>query len=200
MTGDLRMFQLMTRSGAILLLVIFALIVLSGCASKPKIFSNADSSVDFSQFKTYSFFPELATDKPGYESLETTFLKVAVAQEMDQRGFTYSNEADLLLNFNINTEEKIRSRSVPTGGAYYGYRDPFYDPWGGYAATETRIEQYTLGTLNIDAVDVSTNKLVWEGSIVGKITDDTIKNLEAVIDEAVKEVFGAFPVQPPAAQ
>jgi len=174
--------------------------MISGCASPAKVFVNGDTSVDFTQFETYSFFSELATDKPGYESLESNFLKVAVAQEMDKRGFTYSDNPDLLLNFYINTEEKIRSRSVPTaGGGYYGYRDPFYDPWGGYGGGgyETRIDQYTEGTLNIDVVDAAQQKLVWEGSIVGKITEKDIRNLEAVIDEAVAEVFQGFPIQPP---
>ena len=194
------MISSLKRSGALVIPALFACLAISGCASQPKIFSNSDTSIDFAQYKTYSFFSELSTDKPGYESLESTFLKVAVAQEMDKRGFTYASDADLLLNFYINTEEKIRSRSVPTSGGYYGYRDPFYDPWGGYGGYETRIDQYTEGTLNIDAVDAGTKKLVWEGSIVGKITEKTIQNLEAVIDTAVAEVFTGFPVQPPATQ
>lgn len=170
-------------------------VTLLGCASTPKVYSNADSSVDFNQFRTFGFFSTLATDKANYESLESSFLKVAVAQQMQLRGFEYAEDPDLLINFYINTEEKIRSRSTPTMSGYYGWRDPYYDTWGGYGY-ETTIEQYTQGTLNIDFVDAQRKSLVWEGSISGRITDSVLKNLEREIDGAVAAIFEAFPVQP----
>ena len=129
--------------------------------------------------------------------MESNFLKVAVAQQLDHRGLTYSNSPDLMVNFYINTKEKIRSRSVPTmGGGYYGYRDPFYDTWGGYGGYETRIDQYTEGTLNIDIVDSKSKKLVWEGAIAGRVTDSAIRELEKTIDNAVAAIMGSYPVQP----
>ena len=87
---------------------------------------------------------------------------------------------------------------MPASGGYYGWRDPFYDPWYGYGgmAYETHIDQYTEGTLNIDVVDSNTNKLVWEGSIVGRVTDSDIRNLEQTIDEAVAAIMDNFPVVP----
>jgi len=169
-------------------------VALSGCASTPNTFANRDPGTDFGKFQTFGFFANLSTDNPQYQSLESNFLKVAVAQELDKRGLTYAENPDLLVNFYINTKDKIRTRSVPTGGAYYGYRDPFYDPWMGYGGYETRVDQYTEGTLNIDVVDASTKKLVWEGSIVGRITDKDIQNLEQTIDGAVAAVMANFPV------
>lgn len=153
-----------------------------------------DPSTDFSQFRTFGFYDKLSTDKDNYQSMESNFLKVAVAQEMDKRGLSYSEEPDLLVNFYIHTEEKIRSRNVPTTGAYYAYRDPFYDPYIGYPAYETRIDQYTMGTLNIDIVDAGAKKLVWEGMISGRITDSDIQNLEKTVDEAVTAIMQDFPV------
>ena len=81
-------------------------------------------------------------------------------------------------------------------GGYYGYRDPFYDPWGGYVAYETRIDQYPEGTLNIDVIDAATKSLVWEGSIGGRVTDSAIRNLEQTIDNAVKAIMADFPIAP----
>lgn len=177
------------------MLLATTLLVISGCASTPNTVSNADPDTDFSQFKTFGFFDQLATDKRGYESMESNFLKVAVAQQLDLRGLTYSDDPDILVNFYIHSEEKIRSRSVPTTGAYYGYRDPFgYDPFMAYPAYETRIDQYTMGTLNIDVVDASEQKLVWEGMVSGRITDNDIKNLEKTIDEAVAAIMANFPI------
>ena len=84
---------------------------------------------------------------------------------------------------------------MPTTGAYYDYRDPYgYDPFIAYPAYETRIDQYTQGTLNIDVVDAKTDKLVWEGMVSGRITDREIRNLEQTIDEAVAAIMADFPI------
>lgn len=174
-------------------------VLVAGCASSPKVFSQVAPGTDFYSYQTFAFYPELATDNASYESMTTNFLKVAVAQEMSLRGMRYdAQNPDLLVNFFLNTKEKVTSRSVPTAsmGGYYGWRDPFYQPWGGYAY-ETRIDQYTEGTLNIDVADVSQQKLVWEGSTVGRITDEVIRNLEKHIDLAVNDIFKQYPIQGP---
>jgi hypothetical protein len=155
---------MMTSMLRYLHLIMIAIMALSifGCASTPKVFSNADANANFSAYKTYGFFAKLATDKDNYESIESKYLKASVARQMESRGFTMSANPDLEVNFYIHTKEKIRSRTTPTmGGGYYGYRDPYYDAWGGYGATETRIDQYTEGTLNIDFVDTQKKTLVW---------------------------------------
>jgi len=180
-------------------LAITLTLAVAGCSSTPTVLVNADPTGDFFQYKSYGFMPTLSTDNANYESMESNFLKVAVAQELDRRGLLYSDNPDLLVNFYINTKEKIRSRSTPTTGAYYGYRAGYYDPWRGYGAHmgyETRIEQYTEGTLNIDVVDAKQKKLVWEGAVGGRITDKKIQNLEDTIDKAVAAIMSGYPIQP----
>ena len=141
----------------------------------------------------------LATDRGNYESMLSNFLKVAVAQQLDLRGLEYSPEPDLLINFYTHTDEKIRTRTVPTGGTYYGYRAPYYDTWGGYGGYETRVDQYTEGTLHIDFVDPALNRLVWEGGAKGRVTDEKIRNLEKTVDTAVDAIMKDFPIQASAA-
>ncbi len=172
-------------------------LVFAGCASTPNTFSKGAPNVDFSQYSSFGFFDSLATNNGDYESMETNFLKVAVAQQLDRRGVTYRDSSpDLLINFYIHTKEKISSRSAPTAGAYYAFRDPFYNTWGGYGVGyETRIEQHTEGTLHIDVVDAQTKKLVWEGAIVGRVTDRALRNLEQSIDSAVAAIMESFPIQ-----
>ena len=187
------------------LLIAGAATLLSACASSPNTFSNADPDADFSQYRTFGYFPTLSTDNEQYQSLVSSFLKVAVAQEFDMRGLTHDEESpDIRVNFFINTKDKIKTRTVPTmGGGYYDYRDPFYDSWGGYddswggyGGHETRVDQYTEGTLNIDVVDAKTNKLVWEGSVVGRLSEKDIRNMEQTVDEAVGYVMNGFPILP----
>ena len=172
-------------------------LVFAGCASTPNTYSKGAPGVDFTQYSTFGFFDSLSTDRGDYESMETNFLKVAVAQQLDRRGFSYTDSSpDLLINFYIHTREKITSRSVPMAATYYAFRDPFYDTWGGYGVGyETRIEQHTQGTLHIDVVDAQTEKLVWEGTIVGRVTDRVLRNLEQSIDSAVVAIMKSFPIQ-----
>ena len=177
------------------LTLLFTVIGLSSCASTPNIVANAAPGVDFSQYSTFGFFSPLATDQQGYESMVSNFLKVATAQELDRRGLRYAASPDLMVNFYINSQERIRTRSVPTARGYYAYRTPFgYDPFLSYPAYETRIDQYTEGTLNIDIVDVKTRKLVWEGMVSGRVTNSAVRDLERTIDEAVAAIMQGFPL------
>ena len=179
------------------------LMLFTACATKPNTFTNADPGTDFSQYQTYGYLETLSTDKAQYQSLVSNFLMVAVAQEFDKRGLTYDPEnPQLRVNFYIDTEEKIKSRSVPTmGGGFHDYRDPFYDPWMGYGGGyETRIDQYTEGTLTIDVVDAASKKLVWEGTVFGRLTKKDVKNLEKTVDEAVAAAMQGFPIQAPSAK
>jgi hypothetical protein len=169
-----------------------ALLALGACSSNPTTI-NYDQTADFSQFKTYAFMADLATDKQAYESLESTFLKNSVARELNKTGLEQvQSNPDLLINFSIETEEKIRSRSVPTGGYGVGY-DPYYDVYGsGWGSGHTtQIDQYTDGKLVIDAIDVKSKKIVWQGSTHGRLTSKAMKNYEVTLDEAVKEIFAA---------
>ena len=174
-----------------------AVFFLASCATTPDTYSSVAPGSDFRGIKTYGFLPQASTDKAGYQSLETNFLKVAVAQQLDLRGLKYDPEnPEVLMNFYIHTDEKMRARQTPTmGGGYYGYRGGIYDDFGyGGVAYETRIENYTEGTLTIDMIDPKERKLLWEGTVTGRLTKKDVKNLEATIDEAVRDVFVKFPV------
>ena len=178
------------------LVLVFAIVGLFGCASTPNTVSNVAPGVDFSQYSTFGFFSPLSTDQQAYESMVSNFLKVAMAQELDQRGLRYSDSPDLLVNFYINTQEKIRTRNVPSSTrTYYSYRRAYrYDPFASYPAYETQIDQYTVGTLHIDVVDAKAQELVWEGAASGRVTNRAISNLEKTIDDAVAAIMLDFPL------
>jgi hypothetical protein len=82
------------------------------------------------------------------------------------------------------------------GGGYYGYRGGFYDDFGyGGVAYETRVDQYTEGTLTVDMIDPVNRKLLWEGTVAGRLTKKDVQNMEATVDQAVKDVFVNFPIR-----
>lgn len=173
------------------LALVGAAVLLAGCASGPKVFTNEDPTADFGEYRTFGFQSQLSTDRDKYASLASQYLKAATVREMTARGYKESANPDLIVNFNVVTEEKIRTTQTPTAGGYYGYRG--YGAWGGYAGYETRVTQYTEGTVNVDIVDAEKQQLVWEGVIVGKVTDEVRENLRAVCDEVVTTVFANYP-------
>ena len=171
-------------------LITLAVLVLGACSSNPTEI-NYDSSIDFSQYKTYAFMADLATNQAAYQSLESTYLKESVGRELEKDGLQrVQSNPDLLINFSIETQEKIKSRSVPTGGYGIGY-DPYYDVYGsGWGTGHTnQIDQYTEGKLVIDAIDVSSKKVVWQGATKGRLTSKAMKNSKATLDTAVQEIF-----------
>ena len=189
------------KNPILIAIILIGSIVFSGCSSTPKTASMVDASVDFSQIRTYNFNDVLDTDGNQYQSLESAFLATAVSRELQSRGFTQSEQPDILVNFSIETQEKIRSRSTPSmgyGGGYDPYYDAYYDGWG--ATHQTRIDQYTEGKLNIDIIDPKARKLIWQGSTKGRLTQKDLENAEATLNEAVQEIFTQFPVANPASQ
>ena len=175
-----------------LALLIISLPLISSCATPPRIYFNEDPAAVFSSYATYAFQANLGTDRPEYTSLLSQYLKIAVQRELNARGYKeVQDNPDLMINFFVQTEEKIRSTATPSFGGYYGYRP--YGTWGGYAGYETRITQYTEGTLTVDLVDASRDQLVWEGTLIDRIPGDEAENLRPRVEEAVVNVFSEFP-------
>lgn len=169
--------------------------LLAACASKPTIRSSADPSANLSNYRTFAFVDPLGTDRSGYSTIVSAQLKSAARRELEARGYTYAQEnPDLLVNFNAQLNDKLRVDSAPTGPSlgvgYYGYRRATYSTWPTY---ETRIDQYTEGTLNVDIVDRAQKRLIWEGVALGRVSKQTRDDLNAVIDSTVAEIFKRFP-------
>ena len=82
---------------------------------------------------------------------------------------------------------------------YYGYRGGMYG-WGMGVGTETNVQNYTEGTLNIDVVDRAQKKLLWEGVAVGRIREKALNDPQPVIEAVVTQVFEKFPKPAPGAE
>ena len=176
---------------------VFAILILSGCASGPKILYDYDRNVDFGAYKTYNFMDGAGPDYSNYVSFFTTYMIEAIEIEMENRGYTKSDKPDLLVNFNadLSDKTKVSTSPAPMTGGYYGYRGGMYSGWGvGYGyATETHVSQYTEGTFNIDLVDNVRKQLVWEAVGVGRVTDSVRENLRERVRQGVPKFFAGYP-------
>lgn len=169
-------------------------VLVAGCAPRFKVSTNADPTASFASYRTYAFAKPLGTDRPDYSSLLSEYLRTAVSRELEARGYRLTDGTpDLLVNFNVQTKDKINATSVPAGpvyGGYYGYRSGYYGTWGGY---QTQVTQYTQGTLTIDVVDAARKQLVWDGTVVGRIREEDRQNLQAVVNQVVTDIFAQYP-------
>jgi hypothetical protein len=165
---------------------------LSGCQSLPTVHVLNDDSANLSAYSTFSFHPQLVPKGDEYDKLSTRYIKAAIMTQMQNKGYRYTSDSDLWINFNTHKTQKIRIADTLRLYPYYHYRNN-YGVWGAYPRPETRVDQYTEGTLNIDVIDRSSKKLLWEGIAVGQLTKKTMDNLEAKIDEAVSLIFEKIP-------
>ena len=124
--------------------------------------------------------------------MSSRYIKVAIQNEMQKKGFRETEDAQLWVNYNVYVHDKLTVDSSPSISLYYGFRRG-YGVWGNYPMMQDRIKQYTEGTLNIDLIDRKTNLLLWEGIAIGKVTSSTYDNLELKINEAVKLMFETLP-------
>lgn len=169
--------------------------ILSACSSSPKIHSISEDGVDFKQYKTYAFLESLGPKGEQYSTLTAKYLRESIAREMKNHGFTAQAEnSDILVGFNIHKQSKIDTYEVSSPPVqYYGYRSMYGYASGPSFGSDTRIVQYTEGTLNIDLVDRERKQLVWEGVAVGRLKQKPPENLEEVVSDIVRSIFAEYP-------
>jgi hypothetical protein len=168
-------------------------LLLAACQTAPRVRAEAAPGTDLARYSTFGFFEKLGTDQHGYTSIATAHLKQAVTRELESRGLHQAENPDLLVNFYVQTKDKIESYPGTVGFGYspFGWRGV---GWGvGYGSADIR--SYTEGTLTIDLVDRQKNSLAWQGVAVGRLTESALKKTEATVNNAVGAIFAKFPVQ-----
>lgn len=173
-------------------------ILLAGCASGPKIETDYDHTIDFSQYKTYNFFDPLGIENRNYSTIYGSIFREAIGREMSSRGYQTSDDPDLMINVSARFQDKTKVTTYndpyPYGG-YYGYRGGRYGTWGGYGyGTSTHVSQYTEGTVNIDIVDMEQKRMVWEGVATGRVNEKkSNEKVRQAIHAGVTEMFNGYP-------
>lgn len=167
-----------------------------GCASGPDVRGDYDRTVDFGKYKTYNF---LSTADGGaeFKSISQQMMQQAASREMEARGYTRSDNPDLLLNFKGKLEEKtdIQSTPAPYYGPSYGYRGWYGAPYGayGYGGTEVTTRRYNVGTLVMDVIDREKRQAVFQGGLEGVVTSKMMQDKQGSITNAVASIFAEYP-------
>jgi hypothetical protein len=173
------------------LLLLVCLLVMAASCSSIKVSSDFDKTAGFKSYKTYAFTPE-ALALP-LDDINRNRLLGAVEKELAAKGFTKSDNPDVLINLTIKTKTQQTATATNSGGYGYGagYR---YGYGGGYSTTYINYDSYTDGTLIVDMIDASKKQLVWQGRGTKTIDEDASQQRrEENINYAVKQIFITYP-------
>ncbi len=185
--------------------VVMAALVMcvTACSSNQRADVDWNEGYDFSQVKTYRFIDreKLRSMTPLTSDITRNRIENAIEKTLQAKGFSYEPEvgrADALVSYHVTTKDKQDIRTYNTG-----VRHCWGCGWGRgmgrgmgvmIGTTETRVRDYTEGTLIIDILDPKTNESVWRGFLSARITD--FKNQQDRIDaiyHAVRTILAQYP-------
>jgi hypothetical protein len=171
-------------------LVIPVLFAFVAC-STVKVAYDYDKQADFSKYKTYVISEETMKMK-GVNQLNRDRIIAAVEAQMAAKGFTKSENADVILDVRIKGEEIQTATATNTGGYGYGYGRWGYG--GGFSTTTVNYDKYVEGTLFVTLVDKVTEKIAWQGTGTKTLEENaSAEKREQNIDYAVQQIFTNYP-------
>ncbi len=179
------------------------LILLSSCSSL-KVYSDVDSTVDFSKYKTLEYYGWAEESDKLLTTLDKDRIENAFGTEFEKRGFeVVKSGGDMIVTLFIVVEQKKGATATTShmgmgmGGGYggfYGY-GPGYGWGGGHSTTSIQEYNYNVGTLICDVFDKKDEKLIWEGIGTGEINENP-KNRDKNVPKTVQAIMSKFPVPP----
>ncbi len=141
----------------------FALI--TACTSSPRVQSDFDDRVDFSQYKTFNFGSKTEILDPDFHELLGLTFSAAIEEQMRSRGYVKSNNPDILINVSVDVEDKSQAPSYTVGCPSYSIKKGNMYVNSQYINGEGRgtFCRYTEGPIKIDMVDLKLNRTIWDG-------------------------------------
>jgi len=164
---------------------ILSLILLISCDS---VRTEHDTSIDFSQYKTFCWLEGCAFTFTGPAYLNDTLVqsrvKESIISTLTKNGLRYdADNPDLLIDFHITIEsEKVIYYHGVQDDPYY-YRSSFLQP------EEANL---TKGSLLIHIVDRQRSEVVWQSYAEGYLQDPPDLS-EKNIQRGIKRVLREFP-------
>jgi hypothetical protein len=189
------------RSAHVTLLSLIALTTGIACSTL-KVSSDWDAEVDFSKIQTYAWIGQDSGVQGfgGEGSLLDQRIRKAVHETLATKGFSEVDrkEADVLVSYHINVENKLDVQTIQRGYGYgYGGGGRYRSYGGGAGYSDTYVTEYEEGTFLLDLVEPNRMELVWRGSAQSRITQQsTPEKREERVREVVGKVLAQYPPEP----
>ena len=168
--------------------VLLLFMLLASCSSV-QVAADYDKNANFNEYKTFAFFKS-GIDKAEISDLDKRRILRAIESEMMAKGFTKSENPDILVSIFTKSRDKVNVYNNSMGYGPYGYGwgwSPYY--WNsGYSNVSTSTE----GTLYVDLIDAKKKELVWQGMGTGYLTQSMNKKEER-INEFVAKIMEKYP-------
>jgi hypothetical protein len=162
------------------------IVMVTSCVSV-RVASDYDTNADFNSYKTFAFY-KTGIDKADISDLDKRRILRAIEAELLAKGFTKSENPDLLVSIFTKSREKVNVYNNGFGPYGYGWGwSPWY--WNNYSHVSTSTE----GTLFIDLIDAKKKELVWQGVGKGYISTGSVEKKGARIKEFVKSIIAKYP-------
>lgn len=182
--------------------LIASIILMTGCASQPKVDVSTDYSMaNFDQFRSYQWLPE---GKGEGDKAEDDLIGNRIISGIDKslvsKGYHQTELApDIYVNYSVTTASKIH---IDNNQTYEGYAPGF--TWRrGYGAQatqskvevmETSIDEYLEGSLMVDIIDPNNMQIIWRGVGTKQLPEHFNREItDRVINNAVTAVLENYP-------
>lgn len=184
-----------------------ALLALAGCSSAAKFGATveAESTADFTQYRTYAF-PEQPVGDPAslaYSPQMVSRLQALFARKLEAEGLRRvfeERQADLVVSYGVTARTGTEVRVVPMAWSRahdtnvrlesmdeHGMHDSTYD--------EVRVSQRTAGMMVLELWDNRAGKVAWRAWISGELRSERNDNF-AGLDHALSKAFERYPPPP----
>lgn len=181
------------------LLLLPILILLNSC-STITVHQDFDTTYNFHNLKTYSWLDKnrtVSSDTRIDNDLVKDRMIKAIETSLEAKGYTKVDkaQASFLVVWHGSIDSKLRVDTIDHYYRPYGYgaRD-VYDPFIRSRTTRTVVSEYDLGTLLIDILDPTEQKLIWRGTGQGVVHgDQEPAKITKSINNAVQEILSQFP-------
>jgi hypothetical protein len=169
------------------------LFLITGCSSS-KVKSDFDPKADFSTYKTYQWVSGIKIDRNDELSRHPTVLKVvqaSVDKVLKEKGFQQveSGDPDFLVAVHAGVSQQTRVEQVAGASSMYS---PWWGAYGGYVS----MSNYDEGTLIVDVVDFSQEKITWRGmgkKAIENYRDSQAEQRQQDFDQLVAKIMTTFP-------
>ena len=172
-----------------LLAVSATALLLAGCASTPPVQTDRDPTVDFSQYRTYTWAMKPQDSSP----LVQQRIIAGIDSRLAARGWTQAPNGQVTLAVHVIRGQRQTLDTIYTGTGMGGWG--WRGGWGGgmgMTSARTTVRTYDVGTLVVDMFDTKNEQAIWRGTASGTVPSTPERTSQA-IEAGLDKMFAGFP-------